>query len=161
MRVASGSSFRVFVYGSLLRGLHNHHLLAKSRLVAAARTAQSSYVLIDSGHGFPYAVADERARPEDRRVALLGEIYEVDDAVLSHLDELEEHPVWYRRREVEVVADEEPAARAWIYLLENDDELGKLAKDPKAYRPVTTYGDWRAHLQADPSYAAAAADLDT
>ena len=47
---------------------------------------------IDSGHGFPYAVADARARQEDRRVALLGEIYEVDDAVLSRLDELEEHP---------------------------------------------------------------------
>tara|TARA_B110001452_G_scaffold255835_1_gene248640 strand:- start:3456 stop:3923 length:468 start_codon:yes stop_codon:yes gene_type:complete len=154
-------TFRVFVYGSLLRGLHNHHLLAKSKLVAAARTAQPAYVLIDSGHGFPYAVADARARQEDCRVALLGEIYEVDTAVLSRLDELEEHPTWYQRREVEVSAADEPAARAWIYLLESDDELAKIAKDPKAYRPVTTQGDWRAHLQADPSYAAAAAALDT
>ena len=64
-----------------------HHLLAKSRLIAAARTAQPTYVLIDSGHGFPYAVADARARQEDRRVALLGEIYEVDDATRAQIEE--------------------------------------------------------------------------
>ena len=37
-KVTTANSFRVFVYGSLLRGLHNHHLLDNSRLVAAART---------------------------------------------------------------------------------------------------------------------------
>ena len=65
-------------------------------------------LLIDSGEGYPYAIADGLARAGDERVALHGETYEVSDGVLRALDELEEHPDFYRRREIDL-AGEPPA----------------------------------------------------
>ena len=66
MVVTSSPVTRVFVYGSLLKGLCNHYHLGGSRLVTAkARTAASTYVLIDSGEGYPYAIAGALARDGD------------------------------------------------------------------------------------------------
>lgn len=48
---------RVFVYGSLLRGLHNSHLLDTSALLLPGARTAASYVLLDSGEHYPYAVA--------------------------------------------------------------------------------------------------------
>ena len=73
-------SHRVFVYGSLLRGLHNHHLLHMAKLTRApANTAAAEFVLVDSGSGYPFALAADRARASDARTpsVLLGEVYEV------------------------------------------------------------------------------------
>ena len=62
---------RVFVYGSLLRGLHNHHHLKTATLVKeAARTTSAAYVMVDSGHGYPFALVDAKARAGDARSAL-------------------------------------------------------------------------------------------
>jgi len=96
----SGGQHRVFVYGSLLRGLHNHHFLGASTLVGKAKTAEQ-YVLVDSGHGYPYALEAACARGIDAAAQLVGEVYEVTDAVLhENLDPLEDHPDIYRRRKV-------------------------------------------------------------
>ena len=107
---------RVFVYGSLLRGLHNHHHLKTATLVKeAARTTSAAYVMVDSGHGYPFALVDAKARAGDARSALLGELYDVNDAVLASLDALEAHPDWYRRSQVAIEGEE---AQAWVYLME-------------------------------------------
>jgi hypothetical protein len=73
-----GSRHRVFVYGSLLRGLHNHHRLGTTStlLLAAAQTADP-FVLVDSGQGYPYALEAACARPIDTAAPLVGEVYEV------------------------------------------------------------------------------------
>ena len=140
----SSPRHRVFVYGSLLRGLHNHHLLRSARRVKAPTcTASSEFVLLDSREGYPFAVSGERAREGDARSRLVGEVYEVSDAELERLDELENHPNWYLRT-LQPVEDDDKSA--WIYLMEDEEQLAAFRSDPASFPAVATAGDWRAHL---------------
>ena len=141
---------KVFVYGSLMRGLHNSHLLATSKLVNLhARTNAADYCLVASaelerGHTYPYAIPHQHARVGDVRTALRGETYLISDAVLELLDELEEHPGYYRR-EVVPLLDE---AEAWTYLLHDEVQLEAIRLDSARdiFRVVSPAGDWRAFL---------------
>ena len=138
-------SHRVFVYGSLLRGLHNHHLLHTAKLTRApANTVAAEFVLVDSGSGYPFALAADRARASDARTpsVLLGEVYEVNDATLAQLDNLECHPDWYRRQLTDIEGDEP----AWIYLMEDEAQCAAIRGDPTRFPAVAVPGDWRSHL---------------
>lgn len=73
---------RVFVYGTLKRGRANHHWLAGQRFIAEART-QPLYRLHDMG-GYPGMIRAEKG------LSIAGEIWEVDEAGLARLDELED-----------------------------------------------------------------------
>ncbi|KAL1524408.1 hypothetical protein AB1Y20_019303 [Prymnesium parvum] len=97
---------KVFVYGSLMRGLHNSHFLAQSKLVNPnARTLNAEYCL---------------------------------------LDELEEHPTYYRREVVPLQDEKE----AWMYLLHDDAQLKLIQRDiaGSKFKAVMPAGDWRAFL---------------
>lgn len=113
----------VFVYGTLLAGEANHHLLARARLVAAART-RPAFALHDLG-AFPALVAGGTH-------AILGELYEIDEATFAALDDLEDYPRYYQRQQI--VLDE--GATAWTYLLSPAQVAGC---------PVIESGSWRAH----------------
>ena len=122
---------QVFVYGTLLHGEVNHHLLAGARFLGPHRTAPC-YCLLRLG-AYPGAV---RAGGD----TILGEVFQVNTAGLRRLDRLEEYPDLYDRQLIPT-----PYGRAWIYLY----------RGPRADRPVIKGGDWRA-LAADPaSYRAA------
>src|SRR5262249_46638083 len=82
---------RVLVYGSLLRGEGNHHVLARARFVRAATTS-AAFELYDLGY-FPGLVAGGVT-------AVKGEVYDVDPETLERLDRLEGHPSFYRRRPI-------------------------------------------------------------
>eukprot|EP00966_Prymnesium_polylepis_P140138 3237082-Prymnesium_polylepis.3 len=84
------SMTRVFVYGSLMQGLHNSHLLASSKLLnPEARTRRTDLCLVESepceeegGHTYPYAIPVAQARTGDVSASLQGCTYEVSDEVL-------------------------------------------------------------------------------
>ena len=122
---------QVFVYGTLLRGEVNHHLLSGARLLGPHRTAPC-FTLFLLG-AYPGAVRTGTA-------ALVGEVFRLDPAGLERLDRLEEYPRLYARRPLP-----SPYGRAWIYLYR-----GCLCD-----RPVLPCGDWRA-LVADPDSCRAA-----
>lgn len=129
----------MFVYGSLLRGLHNHHLLQHSTLLAATRTRDATFRLVDTSDGeftYPYAFASKQSPPGAYTV--LGEVYEVSDDTLAALDKLEEHPYWYCRREVALDGQDLPA---WMYLLVDPEELGRMQAAADCDPP----GDWRSY----------------
>jgi len=73
---------RVFVYGTLKRGCHNHHFLAGQEFLGEARTVPG-YALFLLGD-YPGMV---------RRIGtfddVIGEVWAVDTAGLTALDELE------------------------------------------------------------------------
>lgn len=71
---------RIFVYGTLKRGLSNHTLIAGSRFVGPAATTERFRMIADS---FPVLLSF----PEGLAVA--GELYEVDTETRARLDHLE------------------------------------------------------------------------
>jgi gamma-glutamylcyclotransferase (GGCT)/AIG2-like uncharacterized protein YtfP len=93
----------VLVYGSLKRGFANHHWLAGAQLLGEA--AMAGLALHDLGP-FPMAVPDPTA------ACLHGQLYRVDDTLLSRLDRLEGVPRLYQRQLWGLVGGGE----AWVYV---------------------------------------------
>jgi len=49
---------------------------------------------------------------------VIGEVYEVDESMLKHLDVLEEHPTFYTREPEKIVlCIDDVELESWIYLL--------------------------------------------
>ena len=113
---------RVFVYGTLLSGERNHHLLAHARLEGEART-EPLFTLYDLGP-FPGLV------PRGSQM-VAGEVYEVDEPTLAALDRLEGHPDFYRRASVGL----DDGTSVLAYLL--------TSEQVRAY-PMIASGSWRA-----------------
>jgi gamma-glutamylaminecyclotransferase len=96
----------VFVYGTLLRGMSNHAMLAEARFLGTARTKASFALYVDY---YPKVIRDEPVSP------IAGELYLVDGMTLARLDDLEDHPFEYRREQVLVIMDDGEETRAWVY----------------------------------------------
>ena len=85
---------RLFVYGTLMRGEPNHHLLgARARAVSGAVTAPR-YRLVDLGE-YPVLLGGGAE-------AVRGELYDLDEATLRRLDRFEGHPSLFCRQPVEL-----------------------------------------------------------
>mmetsp|Transcript_5737 Transcript_5737/g.18111 ORF Transcript_5737/g.18111 Transcript_5737/m.18111 type:complete len:433 (-) Transcript_5737:22-1320(-) len=136
---------RVFVYGSLLMGLSNNHLLSNATYLGAAVTA-SELVLTSSGphHAWPYAIDPARA-PARAAGKLQGEMYLCSTATLDNLDSLEGHPDFYERRAVMMEGDPAPV---WIYVLNAEPELERVRENPGEF-PDAGF-DWKSFLDRAP-----------
>ena len=96
----------VFVYGTLLRGLSNHTILAQARFLGAARTKEAYALYMDA---YPKVIRDETVS------SIGGELYLVDSLTLARLDDLEDHPFEYRREQISVIMDDGEETLTWIY----------------------------------------------
>lgn len=152
---------RLFVYGTLMKGGPNAHLLVGCRLLAKARTKSSYYMVsnearegIHSSYRYPYVTKVQLHDDQGGGAAVKGEVYEFDEVenadLLSILDALEGHPEHYRRQSLHVAtdcSDEELYCDA--YILENAATLQTIAShlkagaSPPSFRTVPS-GDWRA-----------------
>jgi gamma-glutamylcyclotransferase (GGCT)/AIG2-like uncharacterized protein YtfP len=116
--------WRVFVYGSLKQGFGNHdHFLTGQEFLGERITADKDYNMLSYG-AYPAAV---RVREDNLEggYAIAGELYVVDNVTLSRLDRLEGNGLFYRREQVDLEDEEEPA---WMYLL--------VCEPPKSYRRI-------------------------
>ncbi|RYZ41474.1 MAG: gamma-glutamylcyclotransferase [Myxococcaceae bacterium] len=130
MKRTSTSATRVFVYGTLLSGEPNHHLLRGARLVGPAQTLPR-FTLYDYGP-FP-------ALASGGQHTVAGEVYEVDAPMLAALDRLEGHPRFYQRSPITL----DGRARVEAYLFPKARLTG---------RPIIESGCWRRHLQERKSW---------
>jgi gamma-glutamylcyclotransferase (GGCT)/AIG2-like uncharacterized protein YtfP len=110
---------QVFVYGTLLAGEVNHHLLAGAELLGPHRS-EPCFTMFGLG-AYP-GVA------RGGHTAVSGEVYRIDGKGLERLDRLEDYPRLYDR-----ILIPSPYGRAWIYLYR-----GRIAG-----RAVIRSGDWR------------------
>ena len=76
-------SERLFLYGTLKRGLSNHGYMTGQRFLGEARTAPL-YRMVNCG-GYPGLFVVER-----NGVSVRGEVWEVDDECRAELDVLED-----------------------------------------------------------------------
>lgn len=102
---------RVFVYGTLKRGQPNHGVLRDRANGCAAfrgrgRTLEPYPLVIAGEHNIPWLL---NLPGQGRRV--LGEIYAVDERMLSFLDEFEGCPNMYQRTPLRIAVLEWEGAR--------------------------------------------------
>ncbi|HZG75058.1 MAG TPA: gamma-glutamylcyclotransferase [Paenibacillus sp.] len=125
----------VFVYGTLLRGEANHRRLRDAKARAATAVVEGG-TLYDTGRGYPAMMLEPR--PGDGNATVRGEVYEVDEATLRSLDELEDYygpndpRNEYERVRIEVVT-EDGSLEAWTYVY----------KRAPAGSERIPHGDWR------------------
>jgi gamma-glutamylaminecyclotransferase len=113
------SAMMLFVYGTLRSDQPAHGLLRGARLVARART-EPRFTLVEMD-GYPALV-------EGGGTSVAGEIYEVDEAVLSELDRYEDVPQIFQRETLRIAEHE-----VWVYVLPPQHAAG---------RPSLPSGDW-------------------
>jgi gamma-glutamylaminecyclotransferase len=102
---------KVFVYGTLKRGYHNHRLLAGAKYLGEANL-NGPHILLDAG--FPVCV-----KLPTGAGLVTGELYEVTAEQLKRLDQLEGEGRMYHRRKRKFTTPE-GKCRAWIYLGDKD-----------------------------------------
>lgn len=111
----------VFVYGTLLSGQGNNHLLRDSTKLGDVTV---SGLEMHTMGGFPACVVRY-----DKYSSVTGEVWEVDDETFARLDRLEGYPHFYDRIEINT-----PLGEAWVYINEEARSL-----------PVVESGDWKKH----------------
>lgn len=111
----------VFVYGTFLSGERNHHVLGGARFVGESAT-RPEFHLVDLGT-YPALVPGGRT-------SVRGELYAVSTVLLQLLDEVEDHPDYYRRTELALESGE----RAFGYTLTPDQASGFPRIDGGSWR---------------------------
>jgi gamma-glutamylcyclotransferase (GGCT)/AIG2-like uncharacterized protein YtfP len=116
----SGEKHLVFVYGTLMKGMRNHHRLKRDgvRLISDnAETVAPSGVMLrsritQSGYRAPILVSCKY------NAQALGEVYEISNTTLLDLDAVEGHPYVYHREKMEVIWEgngSRDQGSIWIY----------------------------------------------
>lgn len=109
------TGIRVFVYGSLKKGLGNHSVLESALLLGRCKI-QGKFQMLDLRY-YPGLVFNPQAEKDS---AVLGEVYKITKEQLDVLDMIEGHPDYYCRTKVIT-----PWKGAWCYMLPQD-YLGKV-----------------------------------
>ena len=125
---------KVFVYGTLLEGEHNHSLMNGAQCLDGVRLDGAK--MFDVGY-FPCIV--DSGNPHQ---TVYGELYEISDETLMVLDDLESEGRMYERREVTVVScepDSTEKTTAWAYFW--------LRGSTHRMSPIDS-GQWRLHHTA-------------
>lgn len=126
------TTFKVFVYGSLLRGFGNHRLLVGSELLAGDAVCDGLAMFDVAGGAYPGCTLGTG------RDQVAGELYRVDAATLARLDRLEGHPRFYCRKLRSVFVPGTGPVDALVYLLPATAVLGRTRIVP---------GDWRRYSE--------------
>lgn len=122
------SGARIFVYGTLMRGGHNHRVMGeRARLVRARARTLARFTMLDLG-SFP-AIVDRG------NTAIVGEVFELNKDALKDVDRLEGHPTFYRRTQVALADGELVETYLWQRIAE-------------PWRSMVISGDWRQHIAA-------------
>lgn len=121
----------LFVYGSLLSGLHNHVLLdTPEATLISYHTTEPEYTLISLG-SYP-AVLNEGDTP------ITGELYSVSEGVWERVERLEGYPHYYG-----AISIPTPYGEARMYIL--------IGENPEDHLTVPS-GDWRRYCQEEYLY---------
>jgi len=98
---------KVFVYGTLKQGYGNHRVMerAQGRFLGCDKIRDFACI---NAMSFPYAIKQDGA-------TIIGEVYELDEGGLYHLDMLEGYPHHYQREMITTKYGE-----AWIYFSHKD-----------------------------------------
>lgn len=147
----------VFVYGSLLSGLSNHHVMAaaKGTFISVGRTMGLYHLTARGDMQYPY-LTNTPLSPQQMANRIIGEVYEVDETGLKVLDELEEYPVYYNRHMVDIqklttasssdTNQTSEILKCYAYFLESQSILMAIRNGFGVTYFDVLNGDWKDHL---------------
>jgi gamma-glutamylcyclotransferase (GGCT)/AIG2-like uncharacterized protein YtfP/cation transport regulator ChaC len=119
----------VFVYGTLRKHERNHYLLEDSKLIS--EQAWTYGELFDTGNGYPMMKKSSSQK-------VFGELYEVNQNQLTHLDVLEGYKVGRSdnlyEREIQTIYTDNGICRAYLYLSERACVTAIASGDWKIYQ---------------------------
>lgn len=110
----------VFVYGTLLSGMHNNRFMQGSTLIGTGTTVEEYTMYAE---GIPFVSKKE---PGDVSAPVVGEVYEVPTQGMRALDRLEGHPDFYKREQVSVSVGA-VVKPCWVYFC--DARYGNVVED--------------------------------
>lgn len=122
----------LFVYGTLRKGGHNHWRLAGIPSQGITTTREKMYMVAQTSRSWPY-VSRQQILPNTAPTLITGELYEVPDAMIKGLDDLE-----FRYLRTPVITS--CGQTAYMYLLE-DSALIKEVGASGRFVPFHS-GDW-------------------
>lgn len=136
----------VFVYGSLRRGLQNHHKLEFAEYKGEWQTKNYYYMTGMKSGAYPY-VSSVQLHEDQSPTKVYGELYIVNNDLLKILDELEGHPTQYMRQKIDIVNNRNECVNAYMYILENKElQDGIRLNFKRRFVPVND-GDWVAYIR--------------
>ena len=110
--------YTVFVYGTLKKGFGNNILLENSLYLGTGKVINYALKYSHGDNGFPVMF-------KRKNNIVYGELYAVDNYVLSSLDDLEGEGTLYHRKKVRVITDTETLP-AYTYIGSNFWKLKEL-----------------------------------
>ncbi len=110
-----------------MSGFWNNRLIGTSKF----QKAVASGTLYDYG-AFPAMTEGSGA--------VYGEVYEINDAALARLDQLEGHPNFYQRMKIKVILESGEQIDAWTYRMKIDTIKRRCAERIES-------GDWRTYIE--------------
>ncbi|QDP48523.1 MAG: putative gamma-glutamylcyclotransferase [Prokaryotic dsDNA virus sp.] len=97
----------IAVYGTLKKGYGNYYAYLTNAKHLGRGTTKDKYPLVVSG--LPYLV-DEKGRGHN----VVVDVFKVSDAQLQRVDQLEGHPRWYKRKQIDIKLKNR-TLKCWIY----------------------------------------------
>ena len=94
---------KVFVYGTLKRGYSNYTRLLKDAVFLGKATTKTKWTMVGEGMAFPYVLEEHSTLGNN----VVGEVFAVDSLELKDLDRLEGIPHHYKKREIEIVYNDD------------------------------------------------------
>lgn len=114
----------LFVYGTLMRGFWNNDLIKSSKFIGKAKTNEKGWLYINT---IPFLNFMEDGE------YISGELYQVDEKTLDMIDDLEGHPVFYKREKTMVTLEyNNMIYEAWIYVW--PEEIKDLEEKQSDYK---------------------------
>ncbi|HHX75244.1 MAG TPA: gamma-glutamylcyclotransferase [Firmicutes bacterium] len=98
---------KIFVYGTLMKGLSNHYLLQEAKFICPATL---------NGYGLYCVTPDFPGIVPMHGAAVRGEVYEVNNKTLEHLDALEAEGALYVRQKAECTLGDGTLIQAYVYV---------------------------------------------
>jgi len=103
----------VFVYGSLKKDFKFHYLLEnRSIFIGNAKTIEKYSLFRYKNFDFPYM----NSIPSS---VIHGELYKIDKKTLKDLDLLEGYPIFYNRKQIQVISNGSNYL-SYVYFLKED-----------------------------------------
>lgn len=127
---------KVFVYGTLKKGLSNHRLLKDAQFEGRATTLQQ-FKMVGKDDYFPYVLGTAHDLPGQETHSIQGEIYAVTPAELESLDTLEGYPTHYTKRKVAAIESDGTAHMVTMYIKATVNEYDLAKQSIANWRPST------------------------